>query len=323
MKRFFQVFCLLTIITNLNAQQERQVSQFMFDKISINPGYAGSYDMITASAILRQQWFGFGDGTPKDIILNLDAPFKLFKKSHGVGLSIYSDNLGFNEDINLSLSYAFQANVGDGKLGIGLGAGFLNRKLVDPEWIIPDGPGHVPFGSDAAIPSGKQNEFIVDMSAGIFYKTDELYVGISSTHLLEDEFIYQTVSTSTESTTNDQMVRHYYVTAGYDLQLSNPAFEFMPAILIESDGATSRIDLNSVFRYNKKIWAGVSYRIGAAVVGMAGLEILNGVKIGYSYDFETTDLIGHQSGSHEIMISYSFKVGVEKAAQKYKSIRFL
>jgi hypothetical protein len=58
-------------------------------------------------------------------------------------------------------------------------------------------------------------------------------------------------------------------------------------------------------------------------VGMAGLEILNGVKIGYSYDFETTDLVGFQKGSHEIMVSYAFKVGVEKASQKYKSIRFL
>jgi len=47
------------------------------------------------------------------------------------------------------------------------------------------------------------------------------------------------------------------------------------------------------------------------------------VKIGYAYDFETTDLISHQSGSHEIMVSYAFKVGVEKASQKYRSIRFL
>ncbi|MBN2763177.1 MAG: type IX secretion system membrane protein PorP/SprF, partial [Bacteroidales bacterium] len=293
MKRIFQVFCLLIIITNLSAQQERQISQFMFDQISINPGYAGSYDMITASALLRQQWFGFGDGTPRDLVLNLDAPFKLFKKNHGVGLSIFSDNIGFNEDINLSLSYAYQINLGDGRLGIGLGVGFLNRKLSDPEWYIPDGPGHVPFGSDATIPSGKQNEFIVDMSAGIFYKTDELYIGVSSTHLLEDEFIYEAETASSTTRSNDQMIRHYYVTAGYNLQMSNPAFEFMPAILIESDGATSRIDLNSTFRYNKKIWAGVSYRVGSAIVGMAGLEILNGVRIGYSYDFETTDLMNH------------------------------
>jgi len=167
MKRVFQVIGLLMMITNLNAQTERQVSQFMFDHISINPAYAGSYDMITASAILRQQWFGFGDGTPQDVILNLDAPFKLFKRNHGVGLSIYSDNLGFNEDINLSLSYAYQISVGDGKLGIGLGGGFVNRKLVDPVWKYGEGPEN---GEDPTVPTGKQNEFIFDMSAGSFTK---------------------------------------------------------------------------------------------------------------------------------------------------------
>jgi type IX secretion system PorP/SprF family membrane protein len=322
MKKTIQTFCLLILITNINAQQERQVSQFMFDHISINPGYAGSYDMISASALLRQQWVGFGDGTPQDIILNLDAPFKLFKRQHGIGVSIYSDNLGFNEDINLSLSYAYQINVGDGKLGIGIGAGFLNRKL-DPKWTIPSGPGHLDPGSDLAIPSGKQNEFIFDMNFGLFYKTDELYLGLSTTHLLEDEFIYQSETASSSTQSSEQMVRHYYLTAGYNLQLSNPAFEFMPAVLLETDAATTRIDLNSTFRYNKKIWAGVSYRVGAAIVGMVGLEILNGVRIGYSYDFDTSDLIRNAKGSHEIVVSYGFKVGVEKASQKYKSIRFL
>lgn len=320
MKKLFVFFCLFSIITNVNAQQERQVSQFMFDHISNNPGYAGSYDMITASAILRKQWVGI-ENAPQDVILNLDAPFRLFKKSHGIGLSVYSDNLGFNEDINLSLSYAYQANLGDGKLGIGLGAGFINRKL-DPTWDYgPDGI----EGGDLAVPEGEQNEFIFDLSAGIFYKTDELYLGISSTHLLEDKFIYE--STALDSQSDEWMKRHYYITAGYTIQLTNPAFEFIPSLLVESQyaktGFVSRFDLNATVRYNKKIWGGVSYRIGSAIVGMVGLEILNGVRIGYAYDFETTDLISNQKGSHEILVSYAFKVGVEKAPQKYKSIRFL
>ena len=67
---------------------------------------------------LRQQWVGI-DGAPQDIVLNLDAPFKLFKAHHGVGLSISDDKLGFNDDINLSLSYAFQFQLGNGKLGLG------------------------------------------------------------------------------------------------------------------------------------------------------------------------------------------------------------
>ncbi len=75
--------------------------------------------------------------------------------------------------------------------------------------------------------------------------------------------------------------------------------------------------------YNKKFWAGVTYRVGSAVVGMIGLDILNGVKVGYSYDFDTSALSSSSNGSHEIMVGYSFKVGIEKIPQKYKSIRFL
>ena len=75
--------------------------------------------------------------------------------------------------------------------------------------------------------------------------------------------------------------------------------------------------------YNKKFWAGVSYRVGAAVVGMIGIDILNGVKIGYSYDFDTSALISYPKGSHEIMVGYDFTLGIEKTPQKYKSIRYL
>jgi type IX secretion system PorP/SprF family membrane protein len=321
-KRLITIICLMTFVNNINAQQERQVSQFMYDNISINPGYAGSYDMILASAIYRNQWLGFGDGAPQNIILNLDAPFKLFKRTHGVGLSIYTDNIGFNKDVNLSLSYAYQINVGNGKLGIGISAGFFNRNL-DPEWYFT-AEGNP---NDNAIPQGKNNAWIYDMGVGLFYKTEEIYVGVSSTHLFQDAFVFQSEGTSINTETDERLFRHYYLTAGYRFQLSNPSFEFLPAMLVESqiqpEGAMFRCDLNSTLRYNKKIWAGVSYRIGSAVIGMVGLEILNGVKIGYSYDFETTALSNHSKGSHEILISYAFMLGVEKATQKYKSIRFL
>jgi hypothetical protein len=75
--------------------------------------------------------------------------------------------------------------------------------------------------------------------------------------------------------------------------------------------------------YNKKFWGGVSYRIGSAVVGMVGLTILNGVKIGYAYDFDTSRLQSLTKGGHEIMVGYDFRIGVERIPQKYKSIRYL
>jgi hypothetical protein len=56
---------------------------------------------------------------------------------------------------------------------------------------------------------------------------------------------------------------------------------------------------------------------------MIGMDIMNGVKVGYSYDFDTSALANFSKGSHEIMLGYSFTLGVEKTPQKYKSIRFL
>jgi len=321
MKKLIMVICAAVLWIGAYSQQERQVSQYMFDLISVNPGSAGSSDMISTHAIMRQQWVGI-DGAPLGVVLNLDAPFKLFKAHHGIGTSIWYDEIGFNEDVNLSLSYAYQFNVGAGRLGLGISGSFMNRKL-NPEWVIPTSPLHVSPDNDIAIPAGEQSEFIFDLGAGLFYRTEELYVGVSTTHIMQDEFVYVTEGTSTATASTEKMIRHYYLTAGYDLQLSNPAFELLPSVMIQSDIRATKIDLNTTLMYNKKFWVGVSYRVGAAVVGMIGVDILNGVKIGYSYDFETTALSNYSKGSHEIMIGYSFNVGLDKIPQKYKSIRFL
>ena len=321
MKKIITIAGAVILWTGAYAQQERQVSHYMYDLISVNPGSAGSSDMVSTHAIMRQQWVGI-DGAPLGVVLNMDAPFKLLKANHGVGVSIGYDEIGFNEDINLSLSYAYQFSVGNGKLGLGISGSFVNRKL-NPEWIIPSSPLHDSPDQDIAIPSDDQNEFLFDMGAGIFYRTEELYVGISTTHILQDEFVYVNEGASAASETKEKMVRHYYLTAGYTLQLSNPALELIPSVMLQSDARVTKIDLNTTFMYNKKLWAGVSYRVGAAVVGMVGVDILNGVKVGYSYDFDTSALSNFSKGSHEIMIGYSFTVGVDKTPQKYKSIRFL
>lgn len=316
-KQILMVAGAAMFLSPANAQQERQVSHYMFDQITTNPGSAGSTDMISTHAIYRSQWTGI-DGAPEGITLNLSAPFRLFKADHGIGFSVWQDRFGFNSDVRPSLSYAYQFNLGSGKLGVGLSAIFMSRSL-SPDWVLPSSPLHSDV--DEAIPNGDQNETIFDMGFGLFYRTDELYVGVSSTHLLEDVFIYETTGSASRS--EEKLKRQYYLTAGYTFQLANPALELQPSMLIHSDISVTKLELNTLLVYNKKFWGGVSYRVGSEVIGMVGIEILNGVKIGYAYDFNTTALSNFSSGSHEVMIGYDFRIGVEKIPQKYKSIRFL
>ncbi len=143
-----------------------------------------------------------------------------------------------------------------------------------------------------------------------------MYLGVSATHLTEPKIKYQTSSVI--------LKRHYYLSAGYNIVLPNPAFEFQPSVLVATDGVISNVDISSSILYNKRLWGGVSYRLGAAIVGMVGIQLFNGVRIGYSFDYSTSSALNKNSGgTHELMVSYSFTLSKERIPHKYKSVRFL
>lgn len=303
---------LLPIITF--AQQDPQFSQNMFSKMSYNPGYVGSEEKICVAALSRQQWVGFGDGAPKTSVFNFDAAINPFGISSGVGLSLMKDEYGFNENYGINIAYAYKLNVGKGTLGIGINGGIMNM-AIDANWFVPDSEFHNPNPNDDPAIPGNESAMTFDMGVGLFYRTQDLYVGVSSTHLLEPEFEYEKGGPS--------LKRHYYISGGYNIALANPLFEIHPSVFIQSDGASSQMSINTYLLYNKKVWGGVSLRTDNSIVGMAGIELFNWVKIGYSYDLVTSDIGSYNDGSHEIMVGFSFDVKTDKSPKKYKSIRFL
>ena len=296
------------------AQQDPQFSMNMFANMGINPGYAGSQGMLNASFINRQQWMGF-TGNPRTSLFSAHTPVKPFGIPSGVGISIVDDRLGFEQNMAINLSYAYRLDLGPGTLGIGISGGLLN-KIIKGEWSIPDSDFHVSPGQDPAIPAGEEAGLAFDMAAGLFFNADDFYLGFSSTHLLEPTIDYGLSAKS-------DMKRHYYLTAGYNYNLPNPVMEIQPSVLAKYDGASMQIDVNAMLIYNKKFWGGVSYRLGDAVVAMAGTELTNGMRVGIAYDFTTSAIATYSHGSVEFMISYSLEVGGNKATRKYRSVRIL
>jgi len=282
----------------------------------INPGSAGSHDKICLNAAHREQWVGFGGGAPSTSFFSADAAFSFFGADHGAALNVLNDALGWEKNLGLSLSYAYRLDLGKGKLGLGVNLGMLNKalKIGDEGWLPPDGTGDV--AGDPAIPQTDESRVAFDMGLGIFYRTENLFLGISTTHLNQSRIKYETATS--------YLVRHYYVTAGYTLQLANPLFEVMPSFVLSSDGRANQLYVNTNVRYNKRFWGGVSYRTGEeAVVGIVGVELFNGVRIGYSYDFAISKIGRYSDGTHELTVGYCFDLSMDKSPQKYKSIRFL
>jgi type IX secretion system PorP/SprF family membrane protein len=261
----------------------------------------------------RQQWVGF-EGAPSSTVFHVNAAVRPFKINSGIGLTIINDQVGFDKDNSLLFTYSYIIDLGQGSLGAGISLGMLN-KAIDPTWNIPSGDNFVPPSGDPLIPDVKESYVAFDMGFGLFYNTTDYYIGISTTHLNEPKIKY------TEGT--PYIARQYYATAGYTIRMPNPSFELIPSLFVFSDGKIFQPTVTSLVRYNKKVWGGVSYRAGAALSGMIGVELYNGIRIGYSYDFPMNDIKKSTSGSHEFAVNYCFDLSLGRSSKRYKSIRFL
>lgn len=314
MKRPYIAFLFLVLLSSLGwSQQDALSSQHMFNILTYNPGIAGTSGMICATALNRQQWLGF-EGAPRTTIFNVSAPVSLFKIKSGLGLVIESDNIGFDKDINLSAAYSYLLDLNFGKLGLGINLGMIN-KAIDPRWKVPDGDGFTQPDQDPLIPVTKESFVAFDAGIGAFLKSDKYYASLSITHINRPKIKY--------TKGNTYISRHYYLTAGYTLQLPNPSLELLPSLFAYSDGKVVQFNATSLVRYNKKVWGGVSYRAGDALIGIVGFELYNGIRIGYSYDFTLSDMRKNSTGSHEFMVNYCFDMNLGKSPMRYKSIRFL
>ncbi|MFN3917023.1 MAG: type IX secretion system membrane protein PorP/SprF [Flavobacteriales bacterium] len=293
------------------AQQDPQYTHFMFDKLSINPGYAGVNRKICGTLIGRQQWSGF-DNAPRTALLNVSLPVDILKG--GLGISYFNDKLGFESNNILRLSYSYHLGLGPGVLGIGASGGIVN-KSIKAQWVTPDN-GTAWQGTDPTITTDNAQETVPDFSFGLYYRIpNSLYVGLSATHLSQADL----------GTINIQTVRHYYIMAGYEYVMGD--FTLMPNLMAKTDIATTIVDVNMMAMYMNTVWLGVSYRLQDAIAPMLGyqhtLKDGSAIRIGYSYDVTTSQLKNYSNGSHELMLNYCFNVDKPKPITKFKNPRFL
>ncbi|MCA1764298.1 MAG: type IX secretion system membrane protein PorP/SprF [Cryomorphaceae bacterium] len=321
MKRIYLLFIATAIgSSSIFAQQDPQFTQFMYDRLSFNPGFAGSQEAICATVFGRQQWSGFS-GQPNTGLLNVSAPIKSIKS--GVGLSVYLDEIGPQSTTALRLSYAYHLKIsGATKLGIGLSVGLLNSSLNN-DWIAynysSDGvnTGIGTGAGDNLIPQNNQTASTFDAAFGLYLYNPKYYAGISMGHLNEGDL----------SDMNITVARHLYFMAGYHFDL-DARWRITPNVLVKSDLASTQLDANATVMYDNTFWLGATYRLEDAIAPMAGYqyEFPSGnstLRIGYSYDFTTSEINNYSSGSHELMLSYCLKIAKPLPKRVYKNPRFL
>jgi len=310
MKKILILILSVLSVVLVSAQQDPQFSQNMFNKLANNPGFAGSRESISTTMLHRSQYIGFGESGAaiKTLNLSVDAPVRVLHG--GIGLNIVKDDIAQYSNLGLQASYAYGTDLGVGQLGLGVSLGMFQSGT--------NGSGFRPANAnDPVIPKGDVKGSTIDLGAGMYYNTENVYVGLSTAHIAEPTIEYSDGQQL-------DMERHYFLIAGYYYFL-NPNLSFNPSIYLKSDGASSQLDINSNLIYNNKIWGGVSYRNAEPVLRpelaiLTGMHITEDLKIGLAYDIVFS---GIGSNSIEFMLGYDFKIKQDKAISKHKNPRFL
>lgn len=309
MRKIFVVIIILLPALVL-AQNIPHASLFQYNHMMVNPGYAGMDDGIAVNTLVRNQWMGF-DGAPSNQNFNAHMPFKLFNQQHGAGITLMNDEAGFETNIAVSLNYAFQKELAEGKVGFGVGFGFMNQSLDVSQWMGLDSD------ADVLLTEGDDKPIVFDVSLGGFYKTDKMFFGISINHLTAPEVKYNDI------TEYPYYQRAAFLTFGYKYQLTNPLFEVEPSMMVYTTGSSPQFMFDGLLYFKSRFWGGLGYRMVDAVYILAGAEVIDGLNIGVAYDIPTSQMIHGTAGSFEFTVKYVFKVDVEKDNRIYKSVRFL
>lgn len=285
-------FLCLIFMETVSAQQDAQYTQYMYNTVSVNPGYTGSRGHISIAALHRSQWVGL-EGAPQTQTLNVHSPIGY--KGLGMGISVVNDRIGPTSETNfdLDLSYTIWTSA-EGRLSFGLKA---SANLLDIRFSELN-----QYAPDQTLQQDIDNRLTPNVGAGVYYHTQKFYVGLSVPRMLETTHFEE----SSLSTAKEQM--NFYLITGYVWDL-NPFLKFKPALLTKAVlGAPLQVDISANFMFNDKFILGGAYRWDAAFSGMAGFQISNKFLIGMAYDRETTELgnVAFNNGSFEVILRYDF-----------------
>lgn len=285
---FFLLGSTILFIQDLHAQQDSQYSQYMYNAATINPGYAGSREILNVFGLYRSQWVGL-EGAPETLNISVHSPIRLERV--GVGVNFISDRIGpTSEDIlTADFSYSIPVFNPNTKLSFGLKAG-INMFNLDIDKLTAENPNDVVLID--------RNRTFPILGIGFYLHSQKWYFGLSVPNMLETKH-YKEIAISTAS---EKM--HFYAIGGYVFNL-NQDIKLKPTFLVKAvSGAPLSVDVSANFLFYDKLTLGASYRLDAAVSAMAGFNISDGIMVGYAYDYDTTALRKYNSGSHEIFLRF-------------------
>jgi type IX secretion system PorP/SprF family membrane protein len=285
----------------------------MYNKLTLNPAYAGSRGVPSITAIYRSQWIGF-EGAPQSALASFNGPF--LTKRVGIGVTLQHLKIGLQRDFSGSLAYSYDVVAEeDVSVRVGLAGSIRTLGLAYNEAKYID-------NGDNSISNQRENNIFGNVGAGVYATImEKYYFGVSVPRL------YSNVIGFGNAPVLAKEYQHFYGMAGAIIPLSED-INLMPALLLKYvKNAPFDADINVNLDIRQKFTAGLSYRLGGDGSGdsvdlLAFWQATPQVGVGAAYDFSLSSLKDYNAGSVEILLQADLKKAGNGKKKKMTNPRF-
>jgi len=309
---------------NKSYAQDPQYSQYYAAPLYLNPAFAGSEMVPRIGLNYRNQWPGL-----EAQFTTFSAYFDTFLDDYnsGVGLLIMSDTEGAAQLRSTTIAgfYSYELRLGErAYFRPGFRASYIRRdigffeNLIFANQINPADPGGPLLGVGNDLPGFGEPVNLLSLSAGGLFFTDKFWFGVSADHLNQpnQSFLENGISNLPYKLSIHTGYRISLGTGGYRSDFTHMYKErfIVPTLNYKRQGPFEQLDLGA-YLYLEPLILGLWYRglpyrpienqsNRDAIVLMAGVNLISGVSIGYSFDYTVSQLGIQSGGAHEISMSF-------------------
>ena len=324
MRRLLIVILIITVSLEVFAQQRRDFTQIYRNAPYINPGFAGIEEFLEINAGAQQSWAGsdanqasffasaygrIGYNNPvvyEQNSLRTSEPLMYRKmartrkevyRKHGIGGRISSVSIGPLIQQMVTLTYAYHLPLStDLRLSFGTNLAFNRQQVNLQNYTVRNEDDDLFFQELMRQGDGSSNSF--DAGFGAVLYGDKFFAGISARSLFSAE-----MSNSLQVESLDPVTMYSFM-GGMEFVMGE-YFTLRPGLKADySEAVGLVVQPNVSVRFKDALSMGVYYQFDRAVSVVMGIQLTDGLRLGYSYDHFTADLSLLNQNNHEITITF-------------------
>jgi type IX secretion system PorP/SprF family membrane protein len=286
--------CILIVLLLAISQSGFAQIEAMYSLYKLNPQYLSpvqSGSTVNSEIVVsnRQQWVGF-DGAPKTLGVTSNIKWKYNK---GLGFIAYQDQAGPMTVTNLAADFAYHIRLDTNwTLSGGIRGGFLNLALdfsrVD---LVHQG--------DELFSKNRSTGFDPNVGWGVrIAKGDGFFFSLSQPRIMKYQF-----------TGNGAFkdIVYTFVNFGTKIRLIEQIHLYPSALFRFGKDVPLSFDANVNANVSKKLDVGLSYRYLDSYGLRLGLQVTDGIYLGYVFENPISQISKVSTQTHEFAIKFSIK----------------